>query len=369
MASSLLYTTEMSNSFFVSKYKQHEGFATERKSLTFDEGEGTTVLVAHVPRTADIATNLVLSATVEKPSDLEEAEEYVFPLERNVSEVELWIGGVLIEKRSGMYYRIYDELYRSVEERFSYAALANFVKEDPPGCRKTLYLPLLLSSFPINMAALTMSDVKIVIRLQHTPPSWASYRLDVQYVYMQERPEPHRHRVDQVQHISFPLLPDMFDPLVTHTFDLSTFQHPCHTIVVAAAHQSRHGAFSGSGVNYEMAEVYAPILSIRVMMDGREVQYEQQGSFFRQSSIFNSKRLASAGVYVIRFSLDSQNGTVNLSKFASIQLHIRLKKPVQVSNMDDTEGINVTSCTTLHVFALNYNWIDYKDGQAGLLFT
>lgn len=369
MASSLLHTTDVSQSMFVSKYRQHESFAMERKSLTFDEGEGTATLVAHVPRTADYATGLVLSATVEKPTDEEEAEEYVYPLEREVTSVDLWIGGVMVERRTGMFYRVYDELYRSIEERFSYTALSNFVKEDVPGCRKTLYMPLLLSSFPINMAALTMSDVKVVIRLRHKPPTWATYRLDVQYVYMQERPVPHTHRVQQVQHLEFPLTSSMYDPLMTHTFDVSSFEHPCHTIVVAAAHERRHGAFTGSGVNYEMSEVYAPILSIRLMMDGREIQYEQQGSFFRQSSIFASKRLASAGVYILQFGVDPENGTVNLSKFSSIQLSIRLKKPVQNSNMDDTEGINVTSCTTLHVFALNFNWLEYKDGQAGLMFA
>jgi hypothetical protein len=179
----------------------------------------------------------------------------------------------------------------------------------------------------------------------------------------------HTHRVQQVQHLEFPLTSSMYDPLMTHTFDVSSFEHPCHTIVVAAAHERRHGAFTGSGVNYEMSEVYAPILSIRLMMDGREIQYEQQGSFFRQSSIFASKRLASAGVYILQFGVDPENGTVNLSKFSSIQLSIRLKKPVQNSNMDDTEGINVTSCTTLHVFALNFNWLEYKDGQAGLMFA
>ena len=365
----VLMSTNTKHSQFVTKYSQHHHFASEHRRVVVDDAahDGQRIVIP-VPRVADLLTSIILTATMTKTTE----DEWDYPLEASIDRIELMVGGMCVEEFSGVYLRIYDDLYRSATKRLSYAFMGNFHHDDPPGTIKDLYMPLPFPCCsPIPLIGLSLAEVQIVV---HTTKPLKNVGLDCEYVYCMPAErlqwlQPYEITLRQVQHLSFPLTPTMFETQTTHTFPIDDINHPVYKLIVVATHKDRHGAFTGSGRPFEDAEAYAPLLRMRLLLDGKEATPWRLGSHHRQLNMFSQGILPSAGVYVFDFGFGQGQGTINFSQLQSAVLQIVFKKHVQNTTTDDTEGLGLDGLTELHVFALNYNWLKVADGQAGVAFA
>jgi hypothetical protein len=368
----------LQSSLFVSKYRRHADFSIDHRSIIFDnnteDGMGKR-LTMNIPRVGDMVTNLVLRAHVTRSTSDGDHDDILFPLENLVDRVQMYVGGVLVEERPGLFYRIYDETHRTLGQRMAYSNMGNFSRQDVPGTKRTLYMPLDLSccrpTNPLPLLALAYAEVQLVITLKETPGPGIvldniSFGLDCEYVYLVHEQrnallEPMQYPVMQIQHRSFSLEEEVWGTIQQYPL---TFNHPCTRLYIAASHRSRHGSFTGSGVNFEDAEGYAPIKSMKLVVNGQEMIKSHMGSFYRQQSIFHRKLLPSAGIYVLDF-----RSTLNFSRVDSAVLVVTFKEAVDHTAHDDAEGIGLTDLNTLHVFAENYNWLKIQDGQGSIAFS
>lgn len=367
----VLMKPDAKQSQFVATYSQHHHFATEHRRVVVEDGAHSDQrIVIPVPRVADLLTSMVLTTTMEK--SVTDQDQWQYPLEAAIDRIELFVSGMCVEEFSGIYLRIYDDLYRSTSKRLSYATMGNFDRNDPPGTVKHLYMPLPFPCCsPIPLIGLSLSEVQIVV---HTKVPLRHVALDCEYVYCMpaERHQwlqPYEITLRQVQHLSFPLQPTMFETQTTHTFPIDAFNHPVYKLFCVCTHKDRHGAFTGSGRPFEDSEAFAPILKMRLLLDGKEATPWRMGSHHRQLNMFSQGILPSAGVYVFDFGFGHGKGTINFSRLQSAVLQVVFKKHVQNTATDDTEGLGLDALTEFHVFALNYNWLKVADGQAGIAFA
>lgn len=66
-----------------------------------------------------------------------------YPAEALCKEIELEIGGQRIDKHTSTWLRIYDELFRSNDEKQAYKNMTDFVDGEAAGTTKRMYLPLI----------------------------------------------------------------------------------------------------------------------------------------------------------------------------------------------------------------------------------
>lgn len=66
-----------------------------------------------------------------------------YPAEAVIDDISLEIGGQPIDKHYSDYYRMFDELFRSGDEKAAYRDMTNFDNKLPKEHVKTFYLPLL----------------------------------------------------------------------------------------------------------------------------------------------------------------------------------------------------------------------------------
>jgi hypothetical protein len=369
-----LMTPRPDHSMFVQKYARYHHFATEHRTVTCIRHKNDDRMVVKVPRAADLLSAVVLTATVTKTPDIQ--DEWMYPLEGAIDRIELHIGGIVIEEFSGVFCRIYDEIYRNQMKRLSYATMGNFHHNDPNGTTKQIYMPLPFPCCtPLPLIGLPYAEVEVIIHLRpDRKVEFEKIGVDCEYIYCLPNDriqwmEPTELQIKQVQHRSFSLKPSMFVSNTAHTFHIDEFNHPVYKIIVAATHKDRHGAFTGSGLPFEDAEAYAPILKMRLLLNGQETTPWRYGSHHRQLNIFSEKLLPSAGVYIFDIGFSQGQGTVNFSKLHSAVLQIVFKQNVEETTTDDQEGIGLHNLTDLHVFALNYNWVKIADGQGGVIFS
>jgi hypothetical protein len=368
----------LESSLFVSRYQRHADFSIEHRSIIFDNNTEDGIgkrLTMEIPRVGDMVTNMVLRAKMTRSTSDGIFDNILFPLENIIDRVQVYVGGVLVEERHGLFYRIYDETHRTLGQRMAYSNMGNFNQQDKPGTQRTLYMPLDLSCChpknPLPLLALAYAEVQLVITLKEDIGPGIildniSFGLDCEYVYLVHDQrnallEPMQYMIKQIQHRSFPLDESVWGTVQQYPL---TFNHPCTRLYIAASHTSRHGSFTGSGINFEDAEGYAPILNMKLVVNGQEMMKSHMGSFYRQQSLFHHKLLPSAGIYVIDF-----RSTLNFSRVDSAVLVITFKKNTEQTQQDDTQGVGLPDLDILHVFTENYNWLKIQDGQGSIAFS
>lgn len=118
-------------------------FALESIENTFNGSVGFGKKVScTVSRNGDLINQCFLEITLKKSA----TTASFYAAENFVKEIELSIGGQRIDKLYSDWYRIYDELFRSADEKSAYRRLVDF--ENPAGGSdvgvvKRFYLPLI----------------------------------------------------------------------------------------------------------------------------------------------------------------------------------------------------------------------------------
>ena len=88
-----------------------------------------------VSRNGDLINNVFLELT------LTSSGATFYPAEAILSTVELEIGGQTIDKHYADWFRIYDELFRTGDEKAQHQALTDFVDGEATGTTKTFFVP------------------------------------------------------------------------------------------------------------------------------------------------------------------------------------------------------------------------------------
>jgi len=141
-AQDIYLTGNPSITFWKTVYRRYTQFSLEAIEQTFngtvDYGKKVSCTVS---RNGDLISTMFLELTLKKSSGAS-----YYPAENFLKEVELEIGGQRVDKHYADWYRMYDELFRSGDEKLAYRRLVDF---DTPaagseeGVVKKFYVPLI----------------------------------------------------------------------------------------------------------------------------------------------------------------------------------------------------------------------------------
>ena len=375
--------------FWRQRFVQHKHFAMESIDLTFTSkpSYGKKV-VCQIPRSGDLLKNLVLEITLKKSGD-----GGFYPAEHLVREVELYIGGVRVDVVTNTWLRIYDELYRKVDEREAYNHMTNFVDE-PSGAVRRFFLPLPFwfcthPSSSLPLIALQYHDISLQITFEEAvkipgidPTFDTEITLWADYVYLDtdERrwfaQSPHNYLIEQTQVAREPLSVGA----TAQNYNITLpFNHPCKFLAwVLRPSTDSHGVFTCQDDGLQACEVYGPVAEVGMQFNGIDRFKRRKGAFFRLHHPWSHFGQApSVGVYIYSFALHpkelSPSSTFNFSRTDSARLMVQTKAAVlnAVSDAVD-EDQTLTTATKLkmiEMYARNYNVLRIQSGMAGVMFS
>jgi hypothetical protein len=104
-----------------------------------------------------------------------------------------------------------------------------------------------------------------------------------------------------------------------------------------------------------------PLNTFKLILNGQDRFKEQKGKYFNQVQPFNHHSgCPYPGVYSYSFALKPEEhqptGTCNFSRIDNAQVQVALKQDCH-------------DCTTMHMFATNYNVLRIQSGMGGLAFS
>ena len=309
-----------------------------------------------------------------------------YPAENFLKEVELEIGGQRIDKHYADWYRIYDELFRSSDEKSAYRRLVDFdtpAASSETGVVKRFYIPLIFffnksPGLALPLIALQYHEVKLNftfataaemttngVDTSYTPTA----SLFVTYVFLDtdERRRyastSHEFLITQLQHTG----PETLAPAATaRTTNVRlNFNHPTRHLTWAVK-GSGHGEFT-VGAKGAASDRFAPIKSVKLQLNGLDRFSERQGSYFNSVQPFEHlKTKPAAGIYMYNFGLrpdeTQPSGSCNLSRIDNATLVVTTKAgsvayndAANVTSEDVTLANVAGNLTNLLVFAESFN--------------
>jgi len=305
-----------------------------------------------------------------------------YPMEAFVKSIQIYIGNTLVDTHDSTWYRLFDEMYRSVDERAAYRNMGDML-EEPVGTVKTLYLPLIFwfNRHPAHSLAMValQQEVKLVFQFAESVEGVdVSFdprpRLYVEQIFLdqEERQQfaerPHKILMEQLQVQVHPLT---FSASSMEIVSLPLeFQRPVKSITWVCTNDT-HGVFSGRGRELESNEYYGPIAYARFLVENNEHTPEKQGSWFRTVHPFNrTGRIPSVGIYCLMFARypgDSvhPSGSLNMTPVGS-----RLQLAMKTTDADPG-SLTSTAAETGHlqelrVYAQSWNLLEISNGSAKL---
>lgn len=409
-------------SFFRHKFYRHTNFAIDTLRQDFEEDPAYgSRCHAIIGRRGDLVREIILEVTMTRaPNVYPTARGGYHPAEALVEEVTLTIGGMVIDRLTMDWMRIYDALHRSADQSAAYARLTNFdattLCTDRPST-ETLYLPLQFffsrnPSLALPLISLPFSEVRLSFDFARAedigvlPDANFSACLQVEYIYC-DTPEreyfsrtPLTYLIEQVQHLTRTLdsnegpgtnsmrtvrVPLNFSRPVkamywifreTGTDDAMT-SHGRYVGDLGGTYLSYQTGFDGGHTLMQsISERLAPLFSARLMFNGVD-RFSHEGSYFNRVQPYQYARCTPLpGIYMYSFALDPNDpypsGEANFSTIDA-DLVVTFKKSVATSIYDfpaeDAERIakNITGLLDMRVFAWSYNILRIERGTCGLL--
>lgn len=375
----LLDGDDPGDSFFAHGYERHTRYASDHRTLIFrgDTSYGGRCAIS-IDRLGDLVHAVTLVAKVRRG-----AGEAWYPMEALCSRVSVWIGGQKIDEHHAAYFRLYDELYRDADERQAYKTMTNFDADDPEGCVRTLYLPLLFwfardPAKALPLIALPYADVEIVVDLARDVAGLdttfaPTIGISVEYIFLNDAERAlvasseRSMLIEVLQHHEEHVR--IGDAVATHKIDL-TLNHPCRSLVWCFRGDA-HGVFTGSGTPLEATESYAPLLNARLMVSGYERAAPRPGPWYR--TVTSRGRAASAGIYSWNFCLQpgasEPSGSINMSALDGVSLFLTTKRTSTEFKSEEDGDPGMANLHTVSVFAPSWNWLVFREGMAGLKFS
>ena len=397
-AQDIYLTGNPSITFFKIVYRRHTNFATESIEQTFNGTVGYGKKVScTMSRNGDLVTTAFLEVTMKKGVDKVTA----WPCEALLKEVELEIGGQKIDKVYSDWYRIYDELFRTSEEKAAYRRLVDFddaTVAGDDGVVKRFYIPLIFffnksPGLALPLIALQYHECKLHFTFASATEMTAegidtsealTATLYCTYVFLDTD---ERRRFAQVSHeylitqLQFTGAESIAPGSSKATRNIRlNFNHPTKLLAFAVKDTNgKHGKFTTKNAG-ESDEKFAPIASAKLQLNGHDRFSERKGSYFNYLQPYEHlKTKPAAGVYLYSFALKPDehqpSGTCNFSRIDNATLIITTKAGSVAADdyanvkTEDHNVANISSLTNLLVFAENYNVLRVMSGMGGLAYS
>lgn len=370
-------------------------------------------------RQGDLVCGAVLELTVTKAAGgaYPACAASWYPAEALVKEVSLTIGGLVVDRHTGDWLRVFDSLHRDAESARAYAHMTNFdpaALSSDAATTQTLYLPLIFSfcrhpSLALPMLALGVAEVKLnftfagaeEVGLDPAGAFEAVLYADFVYLSAEERllfaSNPLEYLVEQVQtqHVALPAgVPsvsgttafnarlNLFRPVKALYWALADPDPPTSN---ARTHHARYlgdpsGTYLGlqpGGSSYDLvqplSETLAPIALASLSLNGVTRLAPRRGSYFNKVQPFSyAQRCPPPGVYMYSFSLDPSSvhpsGVCNFSSVETAELQLRLKRSSAAANAaSEEEAVEIAGLRELRVWGWGWNVLRVERGGAWLL--
>ena len=415
--------------FFQAVYKRHTNFAMENIEQTVngsstDNGRVSVTIARNGDLIGDMYVELTAQSDVTSRAGDNSVKSGCWVAERAIKDIELSIGGQRIDKHYQIWWRLYSELMLDESKKATYAKMTT----DSVTGSSTVYLPLLFffnrnPGLYLPLIALQYHEVRLDFDLSSEYAQYISGSLKVwgNYIYLdtEERrrfaQKSHEYLIEQVQHTGT----DTVEDANTKQVRLS-YNHPIKELVwcfnnggvsnaqvwnftpdagvsnavvlesnphsLASSTEGNVCALSsiscGTGVPQlltgNLAAVAStsrwvedagpaagisggPLDTFKLILNGQDRFKEQKGKYFNQVQPFNHHSgCPYPGVYSYSFALKPEEhqptGTCNFSRIDNAQVAVKLKS-------------GSGNCTTMHMFATNYNVLRIQSGMGGLAFS
>ena len=380
-------TGEPQFSYFVMNYRRHTRFATEAVESPFDGqvGFGETVSCRIPNNVGDLVRSMMLKVTLD-PLDAVEGETRVYNTSigsRVIEHADLVIGGQTIERLTGEYIYMYDQIHNNkddIEQTLYFLSGHGYHLSFSEPYTFYVNLPFYFFRHPslaIPMCAITkqLIEVRIVFKPSDykiaysftdsytvTPISGksiaaASLITDFYFITDDEKnfllTRPIEYIITQLQVATVPMKPGTTERSV-----LLKFQHPVKELFFVAT-LAESGPMTSDVLLHSDHKI---LKRIGLEFNGARV-FDQDGTYLAyEQSLKHHTGCPSPDFefYTYSFSLKPEvyhpTGQVNMSRIIHKKLTVEL------------EEADATNETLVNVYALNYNVLRIESGLAGLKF-
>ena len=362
--------------FFKVVYRRHTNFAMESIEQTFNGATGFGRRVtATISRNGDLIKDMWLEVFFTIPESAELRYGYGNAL---VKQVEIEIGGQLIDRQYGEWLDIWSELSVPEGKRAGYDEMVgNYgftnAKVDVPlmfwfNRNPGLALPLIALQYHEVKINLDIGANEDVDQKDSGPTALTSLKLWVDYIYLDTD---ERRRFAQVSHeYLIEQLQFTGDAAISGTSFRTelNFNHPCKELIwVCQIDSQKRGGTSGQPCQFTTLENPAanPGATAILKLNGQDRFQERRMEYFRRVQGFkhhtHSVRTDSNHlqfIYLYSFALNPEehqpSGTCNFSRIDNTVLSF--------NNNPSRTGI-------IKVFAVNYNVLRIMSGMGGLAYS
>lgn len=385
-------------SFFKKVYKRHTNFSIEYHKFALDsDPEFGKPNRATIPKRGDLIKNLYLHIELPDLTPSGDSVSYVNFIGYNMIEyIELHIGGSLIDKQTGEWLYIWNELNVVEEKKIAYYEMVggtNIIGYNSNiGNQGGTYIIPLNFWFSgdvgqsIPLVALQYSDVEFRIKFRKFDELWVSSngtaptipvgttgykitscQLSVQYVYLDNKERKifaqsnHEYLIKQIQ---YSLKNDILANDKKKTFNLN-FNHPILELIFLVQNKSVKTISNDKGndwLNFSKTLTYPfkdAIKTAKILLNGQDRTPDLTAKELRLYNTFEThSSIPNNYIYVYSFSLKPEQyqptGSCNFSRFDNKQLAIEFEDGIEHSE--------------LKIYALNYNVLRLSMGLAGLAY-
>jgi hypothetical protein len=376
-----------SESFFLKKHAKHAPFAIQPVQIVLPDMDaifGQSVRVT-IPRNGDLLGKVWLEIQLQKNGPT------YLPAEELVEEVQLAIGGQIIDTQTNNFVRARNEIFMTQDEGAAYRRLVDYTDNDIDGTIKTFYLPLNFwfceYARALPLLAIQMHDVQLRFKFAKSVAGISGtfkpkVRLFADFVFLGDD---ERKAVVGADHfIPVPQTYVQSDRASLSSSAQTTIKtqifarNPCSYIIWTFSPKNTYAKFScdfrGGSI-----DVLDPLMNASLYLNGHE-RFPEMPAFYYTSVIPYTfcKTSPAAGVHFASFSMDprgnSPTGSLNMSRISSVILNQTFKRvdvtaltPADISN-SDTIVVSASNFDTITIYVVTWNFLRIEGGRAGLAY-
>jgi hypothetical protein len=335
-----------------------------------------------------------------------------YPAEAVVKELEFELGGQKIDRHYSDWFRIYDELFRTGEQKAAYKNLTNFdwtsEQSTTESVTRKLYLPLIFffnkePAQALSLVSLQFHEAKLHLTTASSVEGIDSSSLDIKlfadFVFLDvaERKKfastSTEALIEQLQYNGAE------SKGATSNNIRLTFNHPVKYLVWNLT-AGKHGLYNLSAPNGVFGtkddtlptgesdiynDAFAPVKTAKLQLNGHDRFSERAGTWFSKVVPYQCcGSRPQAGLYMYSFALhpgrQQPSGTCNFSRIDNATLNLTYKTKVSgaqdAANVADGDSYGVqwsnpstTNFESVHTWAVNYNVLRIVSGMGGLAFS
>lgn len=326
--------------FFKVVYRRHTNFSMESIEQTFNGNpQAGSKVTCTVSRNGDLINRCYLQLTVDNSAGATPVS-----VKTLVDYVEVEIGGQRVDKHTGEWMEIWNEL---TQEEGKVAAHAAMTTAAAGAAAKTLYIPLEFwfcrnPGLALPLIALQYHEVKF--NVQFGSSAFSDAKLYVDYIYLDtdERRRfaqiSHEYLIEQVQF-------NGEDTLAAGSNKVRlNFNHPCKELVWVCKDGSAAAQATGA---------------VKLQLNGHDRFAERQAEYFSLVQPYqHHSRVPAAASKINCYSFGLKpaehqpSGTCNMSRIDNATLHL-----------------NPAGAGSASIFAVNYNVLRIMSGMGGLAYS